>query len=145
MTNRRTMCIWGVVFGWLVLVVACYTTSSSNRRATGAPPSGLSSAPVAPPGLGTRLQRFYPIEQGIEGSASLRIRVLPSGRVELVSVLKETNEAFSNACEAMLRDTIWEPARNLSGRSVAAEITYTCGFDETKYCWFCARNETPGL
>ena len=103
--------------------------------------------PVAPPRLGRRLEHFYPesaARQGQFGSALLRVRILNTGHVEILSTIRATDRSFANACAAMLSDTIWQPALDLNDRPVAHDVTYACEWSEGEMtCPFCARHEDP--
>ncbi|HVH47879.1 MAG TPA: energy transducer TonB [Labilithrix sp.] len=95
------------------------------------PPSSLARRPRAP-GLDTELERQYPIEarrSGISGSAVLRVRILPDGRVGEVHVVSESWTGFGPACERTVRAARWEPPIDREGTPVATEITYTCRFE----------------
>ncbi|MBX3201856.1 MAG: energy transducer TonB [Labilithrix sp.] len=95
------------------------------------PPSSLARRPRAP-GLDLELERQYPVEArraGISGSASLRVRILPDGRVGEVRVQSESWTGFGPACERTVRAARWEPPIDQDGAPVATEITYTCRFE----------------
>ncbi|MBX3211618.1 MAG: energy transducer TonB [Labilithrix sp.] len=95
------------------------------------PPSSLARRPRAP-GLDLELERQYPVEArraGISGSASLRVRILPDGRVGEVRVQSESWTGFGSACERTVRAARWEPPIDQDGAPVATEITYTCRFE----------------
>lgn len=111
---------------------------ASSRAASSAPPplrlvppSLLSRRPRAP-GLDTELERQYPAEarrSGIAGSAVLRVRILPDGRVGETRVISESWLGFGPACERTVRAARWEPPLDRGGMPVATEITYTCRFE----------------
>ncbi|MBX3264141.1 MAG: energy transducer TonB, partial [Labilithrix sp.] len=95
------------------------------------PPSSLSRRPRAP-GLDLELERQYPAEarrSGISGTAVLRVRILPDGRVGEVRVQSESWAGFGPACERTVRAARWEPPIDRDGAPVATEITYTCRFE----------------
>jgi protein TonB len=95
------------------------------------PPSSLARRPRAP-GLDDELERQYPIEArraGISGSAVLRVRILPDGRIGGVHVASESWKGFGVACERTVRAAHWEPPIDRDGTPVATEITYTCRFE----------------
>lgn len=92
--------------------------------------SDLSSRPEPPP-LDEALRRNYPPEaerQGIGGSASVRARIEPDGRVRAASVIAETFPGFGDACRRTLVGSRWSAPRDREGRPVATEIRYTCRF-----------------
>lgn len=95
------------------------------------PPSSLARRPRAP-GLDDELERQYPIEArraGISGSAALRVRILPDGRIGSVHVVSESWKGFGAACERTVRAAHWEPPIDRDGMPVTTEITYTCRFE----------------
>ncbi len=95
------------------------------------PPSSLARRPRAP-GLDAELERQYPAEarrSGISGSAVLRVRILPDGRVGTVHVESESWTGFGPACERTVRASRWEPPIDRDGTPVTTEITYTCRFE----------------
>lgn len=93
--------------------------------------SSLARRPRAP-GLDAELERHYPIEarrSGISGSAVLRVRILPDGRIGDVRIMTESWTGFGPACEKTVRAAHWEPPIDRNGAPVATEITYTCRFE----------------
>jgi len=95
------------------------------------PPSSLARRPRAP-GLDAELERQYPAEarrSGISGSAVLRVRILPDGRIGEVRIMSESWNGFGPACERTVRAARWEPPIDRDGAPVATEITYTCRFE----------------
>jgi len=95
------------------------------------PPSSLARRPRAP-GLDAELERQYPAEarrSGISGSAVLRVRILPDGRVSEVHIQSESWTGFGPACVRTVRAARWEPPIDRDGTPVATEITYTCRFE----------------
>jgi hypothetical protein len=145
--------VWLIVVSSALLSSGCYTTSSSTRRASGALPKGISAYPVAPPRLGPKLERHYERLRRLHpqearsgsqrGSATLKIRILPTGHVDFISVLQETPGLFTHACHDMLADTIWQPALDMHGRPVAVDVKYLCTIEPEADCWFCAKQEDP--
>ena len=84
------------------------------------------------PGLDAELERQYPAEarrSGIAGTAVLRVRILPDGRVGPVNVVSTTWAGFGPACERTVRAAQWEAPLDREGSAVATEITYTCRFE----------------
>jgi periplasmic protein TonB len=95
------------------------------------PVSSLSRRPGAP-GLDAELERNYPIEArraGISGTAKLRVRILPDGRVGKVEPVSESYVGFGEACARTVRAARWEPPLDADGRPVATEIVYVCKFE----------------
>ena len=91
----------------------------------------LSRKPRAP-GLDAELERQYPPEarrSGISGTAVLRVRILPDGRIGPVRVVSSTWNGFGPACERTVRAARWEPPIDHDGSAVTTEITYTCRFE----------------
>lgn len=91
----------------------------------------LSSAPV-PPALDRALANNYPPEarrSGISGTALLRVRILPDGRVGAVRRVSETYPGFGEACARTVRSAAWTPPVDRAGRRVATELTYRCRFE----------------
>ena len=90
----------------------------------------LSVRPV-PPALGRELRRHYPEEarrRAISGSASLRVRIDATGRVQRTTRLYESFQGFADACRLALLGSRWTPPRDRAGRAVATEVRYTCEF-----------------
>ena len=91
----------------------------------------LAKKPRAP-GLDAELERQYPPEarrSGISGSAVLRVRILPDGRIGPVRVVSSSWNGFGPACERTVRAAQWEPPIDRDGSAVTTEITYTCRFE----------------
>ncbi|MDB4972648.1 MAG: Ferric siderophore transport system, periplasmic binding protein TonB [Myxococcaceae bacterium] len=97
-------------------------------------PEGELSRKVKPPGadiLNAALERSYPKaarQQGIEGVARIRLRVMPSGKLQPLNTLSETYAGFGDACKASLKDISFEPALDKSGQPCATDIPYVCRF-----------------
>lgn len=95
------------------------------------PPSSLARRPRAP-GLDAELERQYPLaarRSGISGTAQLRVRILPDGRIGDVQVVSESWAGFGPACDRTVRAARWEPPIDRDGTPVTTEITYTCRFE----------------
>lgn len=92
--------------------------------------SDLSTRPV-PPELTGNLREHYPAAakaRGIGGSATVRVRIEPDGRVRRVELMTETFEGFGEACRRTLQGSQWTAPRDREGRAVATHIRYTCRF-----------------
>jgi protein TonB len=90
----------------------------------------LSTRPV-PPELTANLRDHYPAAakaRGIGGSATVRVRIEPDGRVRRVELLTESFEGFGEACRRTLTGSQWTAPRDRDGRAVATHIRYTCRF-----------------
>jgi len=90
----------------------------------------LSTRPV-PPELTANLRDHYPAAakaRGIGGSATVRVRIEPDGRVKRVELMTESFEGFGEACRRTLVGSAWTPPRDRDGRAVATHIRYTCRF-----------------
>jgi len=90
----------------------------------------LSTRPV-PPELTGSLRDHYPAAakaRGMGGSATVRVRIEPDGRVRRVEVVTETFEGFGEACRRTLVGSQWTAPRDRDGRAVATHIRYTCRF-----------------
>lgn len=84
-----------------------------------------------PPALEAALKAYYPAEarlRAISGSATLRVRIEPNGRVKSASILNESFGGFGAACQKALLSSVWSPPRDRDGRAVATEVRYTCRF-----------------
>lgn len=117
-------------------------TSAQRLRPAPRPQKPPRSSPVfvnagdlsrrpAPPSLGPRLQRLYPREaraQGLEGEASLSVRILANGRVGSLRTLRASTAAFATACHQLLQDSRWTPPLDRRGRPVGTEVRYRCRF-----------------
>jgi TonB family protein len=99
------------------------------------PLASLSRRPAAPGGLDALLRRFYPRRarsQGIEGSVTVRMRVLPDGRVSEIRVLDERPAGFdfAGACLQLLRAApAFVPPLDRTGKRVATDIPFRCTFE----------------
>lgn len=97
-------------------------------------PEGELSRRVKPPGadvLNAALERAYPKaarQQGVEGVARIRLRVMPTGKLQPLNTLNETFAGFGDACKASLRGIEFEPALDRTGKPCATDIPYTCRF-----------------
>jgi outer membrane biosynthesis protein TonB len=97
-------------------------------------PEGELSRKVKPPSaelLNAALERAYPKsarQQGVEGVARIRLRVMPSGKLQPLNTLSETYAGFGDACKASLRDIVFEPALDRAGQPCTTDIPYTCRF-----------------
>lgn len=90
----------------------------------------LSARPV-PPELTQNLRDHYPAAakaRGVGGSATVRVRIEPDGRVRRVELMTETFEGFGEACRRTLVGSQWTAPRDRDGRAVATHIRYTCRF-----------------
>ena len=81
--------------------------------------------------LNAALERSYPKsarQQGIEGVARIKLRVLASGKLQPIATLSETYPGFADACRSSLREVSFQPGLDDAGQPVATEIPYTCRF-----------------
>lgn len=95
------------------------------------PAKSLGRLPRAP-ALDRELERNYPTDArraGVGGSATLRLQVLPDGRLGRVDQLSESYPGFGIACERTVRAARWDPPLDRDGRAVATEIKYVCRFE----------------
>lgn len=89
------------------------------------------SRPPRAPNLNAVLRDHYPQDArlaGISGTAVVRARIEPDGRVSRVRVISESHAGFGAACSATLQGSKWSAPEDRDGKSVATEITYTCTF-----------------
>lgn len=89
------------------------------------------SRPPAPPNLDSILRDRYPAEdrrRGTPGNATVRARVLPTGRVDRIAVVEASSPSFARACREVLRGSRWSAPLDDTGRPVATEIRYRCRF-----------------
>ena len=94
----------------------------------------LSRMPRAPSSsiLEEALRREYPKQaqqQGVEGVAKVRVRVLSSGKLSPLATLDETHPGFADACKRSLRNVRFEPALDRQGQPAITDITYKCEFE----------------
>lgn len=61
------------------------------------------------------------------GEALARVALSENGDVLLVRIETQTDTMFAEACEAMLMETRWRPARR-GGRDVAIVVPFRCTF-----------------
>jgi len=98
----------------------------------GAPDETLPyTAPRQPRDLNLRLQQHFPAEAratGTSGLARVRVALAEDGRVLLVKPIAATEPQFAEACEQMLEDTRWSPARR-GQRPVSEVISFQCRFE----------------
>lgn len=93
----------------------------------------LSRRPKAPNQdlLDAALQKHYPRgarDQGIEGGASIKIRILANGSVQVLATLSESYPGFAEACKASMRNQSWTPGLDNRGQPVATDIPFKCAF-----------------
>lgn len=84
-----------------------------------------------PPALDGVLRQNYPDEarsRGVSGTASVRARIGPDGRVQQTRVVSESFSGFGQACKRTLAGSRWSPPKDRQGHPVATEIAYTCRF-----------------
>lgn len=120
-----------VVTGRNVAGVAGGVVGGTGLRVV--PESDLSRKPKPPDAslLNAALERSYPKsarQQGIEGVARIKVRVLASGKLQPLATLSETYPGFADACRSSLRDVNFQPGLDKVGQPVATEIPYTCRF-----------------
>jgi protein TonB len=90
----------------------------------------LSRKPL-PPNLNGVLETHYPKsarEMGLEGSAVVRLRIDPDGRVRLANVVSESGSGFGDACQRTVMGSNWSAPLDQQGNSVATFVRYTCRF-----------------
>ncbi len=95
--------------------------------------SDLSRAPEAPTGVAACLEENYPRQakqQGVEGTARVRLRVSPSGRASRIRVRSESVDGFGfgAACRRCLSDRRWSPPLDQEGQPVATTVPFRCQF-----------------
>lgn len=103
-----------------------------SRAAPRFVPAASLARPPRAPALDAALERNYPVDArraGIAGKATLRVRILPDGRVSSVEHVSESYAGFADACARTVRAARWEPPIDGEGRPVATEITYVCRFE----------------
>jgi outer membrane biosynthesis protein TonB len=87
--------------------------------------------PPAADELDAALERNYPKsakQQGIEGVARIKLRVLANGKLQALGTVSETHPGFGDACKASVRDTSWGPGLDRKHQPVATDIIYKCEF-----------------
>jgi TonB family protein len=94
----------------------------------------LSRQPKAPSSsiLEEALRREYPKQaqqQGVEGVAKVRMRVMSSGKLSPLATLNETYPGFADACKRSLKNVRFEPALDHQGQPATTDITYNCTFE----------------
>lgn len=95
--------------------------------------SDLSRRPKPPSSdvLNAALERHYPKsarQQGIEGVARIKIRVLASGKVQPLATVSETYPGFAEACKASVRENDWAPGLDQGAQPGATDIEFKCEF-----------------
>jgi protein TonB len=93
----------------------------------------LSRGPKAPGGdvLDEALKREYPRQaqqQGIEGVARIKVRVMATGKLSPLATVSESYPGFAEACKRSLRGVRFDPPLDRAGVPVATDINYTCEF-----------------
>jgi protein TonB len=93
----------------------------------------LSRRPVPPGDLNSVLEQNFPSRasaQGVAGSAVVKLRILPDGRVVPVQIVRETGDyGFGKTCMRVLGQSRWQPPLDKRGQPVATEIRFTCDFE----------------
>ena len=121
--------------------VAPRTPAPASVTRAAPPPQAIPAVPLValadlsekprPPALGDALRTNYPAEarqRGVSGTATVKARVEPDGRIRTVSVVSETFPGFGDACRRTLVASRWSPPRDREGRAVSTAIRYTCRF-----------------
>jgi outer membrane biosynthesis protein TonB len=93
----------------------------------------LSRRPKAPSAdlLNAALERHYPKaarEQGIEGAARIKLRVMPNGSIQALATISESYKSFAEACKAAMRELPWAPGLDENGQPAATDIPFDCEF-----------------
>ena len=81
--------------------------------------------------LNAALERHYPKaarEQGIEGHAHVKLRVMPNGSIQALATVSESYASFAEACKAAMREVAWTPGLDEGGQPVATDIPFNCEF-----------------
>lgn len=81
--------------------------------------------------LNAALERHFPRgarDQGIEGVARIKVRILANGTVQPLATLSESYPGFAEACKASMRDQSWTPGLDAKGQPVATDVPYRCEF-----------------
>lgn len=94
--------------------------------------SDLSQRPGPPGNLAQLLRDMYPQRLqnlGVEGDATIRIRVSPNGTVRPLAVVRSDEAEFGQACrELMRRSGRWDPPLDRNGNAVTTITTFRCRF-----------------
>jgi len=108
-------------------------TGKPDAAATTGPAKSQARVPQAPGGLDRLLEDNFPrraSQQGIQGVAAVRVRVLPDGQVANVRVLSETGDyGFGEACVRTVSGARWRPALDAAGRAVPYDLSFNCRFE----------------
>jgi protein TonB len=97
--------------------------------------ASLARKPAPPSGLDELLQRGFPSRarmQGVGGIVVTRLRILPSGRVGKIEVVKESPPGFDfgTACRDMLEHAPGGvPPLYQRATPVASDVTFTCRYE----------------
>jgi protein TonB len=98
-----------------------------------APGKSQARRPEAPTGLDRLLEDNFPrraSQQGVQGVATVRVRVLPDGQLANVRVLSQTGDhGFGEACIKTVSGARWRPALDAFGRPVPYDLSFTCRFE----------------
>ncbi len=81
--------------------------------------------------LDDALVRCYPKnakQQGIEGVARTRIRILANGSNVVLSAVDETYPGFEAACRCAIKGQVFQPPLDRNGNPVATEMSFKCEF-----------------
>jgi TonB family protein len=81
--------------------------------------------------LNSALERHYPKsakEQGIEGVARVKLRIMPNGSVQALATISESYAGFAEACKTAAREVPWTPGLDDKGQPVATDIPFSCEF-----------------
>ncbi|MFK8001234.1 MAG: TonB family protein [Polyangiales bacterium] len=114
------------------------TTMSAAAPSTGprfAPAASLARPPVPPneARIARCLERSYPRQaqqQGLSGSARVRLNIRPDGSPSLVRIASVSvpGQGFGEACTACLNGESWSPPLARNGQPVSTRVMYTCRF-----------------
>jgi periplasmic protein TonB len=108
-------------------------SASGPKSAPGVPLVALAdlSEKPRPPSLGSALREHYPLDarqRGVGGTATVKARIEPDGRIRKVELVTETFPGFGDACRRTLTGSHWSAPRDREGRAVSTVIRYTCRF-----------------
>jgi outer membrane biosynthesis protein TonB len=81
--------------------------------------------------INAALERYYPKsakEQGIEGIARVKLRIMPNGSVQALATISESYAGFAEACKRAARETAWAPGLDDKGQPVATDVPFSCEF-----------------